>query len=110
MSDNKKHIRSKMQSLHEAGWSIKKISKNLRVSRNTVRLWVRSVEGNVSDAHRSGRPSKLSPGTKRKITALVKDRVGVGVRTVAKRLNFSQDFLDRHKTICANTVRNYVTK
>ena len=40
-------------------------------------------DGDVLDAKRSGRPTKLTPDTKREITKLTKE-TGTGLRTVAR--------------------------
>ena len=70
---NQKHLlRHKIQVLYEQGTSIRAIVKKLKVSRNTVRKWVRKEVRDTLDGKRSGRPTKLSPDTKRKITKLAK--------------------------------------
>ena len=61
-----------------------------------------------TDCRRSGRPTKLSPRTKERNSSLAKDRIAVGIRTVTKKLNFSNDYIERNKKIGATTVRRYV--
>ena len=39
---------------------------------------------------------------------LAKDRIVVRIRTVTKKLNFSNDYIERNKKIGATTVRWYV--
>ena len=75
MSSERKHIRSKIQALAEAGVGIKEIAKRLDVSRNTVRKWVRKEDADISDVERSGRPTKMTPNSKEKIRKMVKDKV-----------------------------------
>ena len=57
---------------------------------------------------RSGRPSKLSPKTKQSMKNLAKEKIGVGIRKVAKTLKFTDDFLRRQKYISVSTVRRFV--
>ena len=102
-------IRHKIQVLHKEGTSIQAIAKKLKISRNTVRKWVRKEEGDTSDGKRSGRPTKLTPDTKRRITKLANE-TGTGLRTVRKKLNFSDSFQARRKTLCLGTIGNFVRK
>ena len=37
---------------------------NLKVARNTVRLWIRKADGNVEDKKRTGRPVRMTPNSK----------------------------------------------
>ena len=45
---------------------------------------------------------------KKRFASLAKDRIAVGIRTVTKKLNFSNDYIERNKKIGATTVRRYV--
>lgn len=86
---------------------MREIARRLKVDRNTVRKWARKEEGDVEDKQRCGRPSKVTPNTKRRIRGLCKDRV-TGIRSVVKKLNFSTEFQNRGKKIGVTTVRRYV--
>ena len=91
-STRREHVRSKIQALSTQGVSYREISRRLGVSTNTVKKWARLEGGTVTDRRRSGRPTKLSPKTKERIVSLAKDRIAVGIRTVTKKLNFSNDY------------------
>ena len=70
---SRQHLRSKIQAIRESGKDIKAIAKELKVDRNTVRLWCRRGDGDVHEKDRSGRPTKMTPETKYKITKLTKE-------------------------------------
>lgn len=108
MSSPRKHIRSKIQALYDAGISIRGIANQLSVSRATVQKWVRKPDGDVADASRSGRPSKMTPNSKERVRRLMQDKIGVGTRRVAKQLNFSADYQERHKTISHSCISGHV--
>ena len=65
MGPKREHIRSQIQALHVSCMSNTKIAQ-LGVDPKTVRLWVITGDGNVSDSKRVGRPTKLTPNTKNK--------------------------------------------
>lgn len=108
MSTDRERLRHKIQVLSGNGESIRCIAQKLNISRNTVRKWVRKTEGDVKDAERSGKPSKFSPRTKRQIREWVKDKPGVGTRTVAKRLNFSERYQAQGKKISHMAISQYL--
>lgn len=60
---------------------IKEISQTLKVDRNTVRKWARKNDGDVMDAQRLGRPTKMTPKTKDRVKNLCKNHV-TGIRSV----------------------------
>ena len=74
---------------------------------DSCKRWVRKDDGDILDAKRSGRPTKLTPDTKREITKLTKE-TGTGLRTVARKLNFSDDFKERGKTVGVTAIGNFV--
>ncbi|KAJ4425975.1 hypothetical protein ANN_27601 [Periplaneta americana] len=80
----REHARSQVQALVKTGKSVRDIARLLKMSPTTVLKWKNQTDGSVSDAKRSGRPSKVSPQTKRKIREWVKDKVGVGTRAALK--------------------------
>ena len=86
-------MRSKIQCLYQSGMLIKEISRTLKVDRNTVRKWSRKNDGDVMDAQRLVRPTKMAPKTKDRVKHLGKNQV-TGIRSVVKKLNFSDDFLN----------------
>lgn len=110
MSSDKQLLRHRIQVLCSQGLSIKEITRQCKVSRNTVRKWARKQEGDVTDAQRPGKPTKFSPRTKDKVRKWVKDKVGVGTRTVAKKLNFSDSYKERGKTISHSAISKYLRK
>ena len=69
---------------------------------------MRKADGDVADASRSGRPSKMTQNSKKRVQKLMQDKIGVGTRRVAKRLNFSADYQDRMKTISHITISRHV--
>lgn len=100
--------RTKTQALFQAGHSISDIARQLEMSRNTVKKWIRKPDDDVQDAKRSGRPSKLSPRAKLKIRNMIMDKVGVGTRTATKKLNFCKDYQEINKIVSRSTVQKYV--
>ncbi|KAJ4434443.1 hypothetical protein ANN_23005 [Periplaneta americana] len=72
----KKYARSQVQAFVKTGKSVRDIARLSKMSPTTVLKWKNQTDGSVSDAKRSGRPSKVSPQTKRKIREWVKDKVG----------------------------------
>lgn len=103
----REHARSQVQALVKTGKSVRDIARLLKMSPTTVLKWKNQTDGSVSDAKRSGRPSKVSPQTKRKIREWVKDKVGVGTRAVAKRLNFSECYYSINKNISHMTISRH---
>ena len=103
----REHLRSKIQCLYQSGMAIKEISRTLKVDRNTVRKWTRKDDGDVTDAKRLGRPTKVTPKTKDRVRHLAMNQV-TGIRTVVKKLNFSEDFQNRNKKVGVTTIRRYV--
>ena len=59
----REHMRSQIQGLHAAGHPISAIATIVKCDRNTVRKWINSPPGAVSDAKRAGRPTKITPNT-----------------------------------------------
>ena len=106
----REHLRSKIQGLHEAGHGISEISRTLGCDRKTVRKWVNSPPGGVSDAKRAGRPTKVTPNTKDKVRKELKDKAGPGLRRVARMLNFSAQYTERNKKISHMTISRHVRK
>ena len=108
----REHVRSKIHTLSTQGISYREISRRLGVSRNTVKKWARLEDGTVTDRRRSDRPTKLSPRTKERIASLAKDRIALGIGKLkllaTKKLNFSNNYIERNKKIGATTVRWYV--
>ncbi|KAJ4426722.1 hypothetical protein ANN_26521, partial [Periplaneta americana] len=70
----REHARSQVQALVKTGKSVRDIARLLKMSPTTVLKWKNQTDGSVSDAKRSGQPSKVSPQTKRKIREWVKDK------------------------------------
>ena len=64
----------------------------------TVVKWSKKEDGSVEDQERSGRPSKMTPRTKRRVTDLMRDKVA-GVRPTTTILNNSPLFVERNKTV-----------
>ncbi|KAJ4431936.1 hypothetical protein ANN_20544, partial [Periplaneta americana] len=62
----REHARSQVQALVKTGKSVCDIARLLKMSPTTVLKWKNQTDGSVSDAKRSGRPSKVLPQTKRK--------------------------------------------
>ncbi|KAJ4447039.1 hypothetical protein ANN_09028 [Periplaneta americana] len=103
----REHARSQVQALVKTGKSVRNIARLLKMSPTTVLKWKNQTDGPVSDSKRSGRPSKVSLQTKRKIREWVKDKVGVGTRAVAKRLNFSECYRSINKNISHMTISRH---
>ncbi|KAJ4425550.1 hypothetical protein ANN_27745 [Periplaneta americana] len=103
----REHARSQVQGLVKTGKSVRDIARLLKMSPTTVSKWKNQTDGSVSDAKRSGRPSKASPQTERKIREWVKDKVGVETRAVAKRLNFSEYYRSINKNISHITISRH---
>jgi len=75
----------------------------LKVDKNKVRKSARKNDGDITDPKRLGRPTKFTLNTKH----LAMNQV-TGRRSVAMKLNFSEDFQARNKKAGVTTVRRYV--
>ena len=102
------HIRSQIRALVKSDFSYREIAKKLRINKTSVQKWAKMKDGIVCDKPRSGRPTKISPKTKQRIRNLTEDQVGVGIRTVSKKLNFSDSHINRGKRIGVTTVSDHV--
>jgi hypothetical protein len=78
----------------------------LNVDERTVKKWA-NCDGHKDKPH-TGRKTKLSPKTKRKIETEMRDVLGASTRKCTKILNSSEDYLSRDKTISRTTVKDYV--
>ena len=106
MASNREVLRKQIQLLAAEKYSIYKISKTLGISYNTAKKWSKSEE---YKHHYNTRPKlKLTPNTKRKISGIMKNKIGSSLRSVCKTLNMSTNYKIRHKTISPNTIKNYL--
>ena len=101
------HVRSKIQFLYQSGMTIKEISRTLKVDRNTVRKLAKKYEGDIADAKRLHRQTKMTPNTKDRVRSLVMNQVR-GIRSVVKKLNFSEEFKLRNMKFSVASVRRYI--
>ncbi|KAJ4435047.1 hypothetical protein ANN_23620 [Periplaneta americana] len=83
------HARSQVQALVKTGKSVRDIARLLKMSPTTVLKWKNQTDGSVSDAKRSGRPSKVSPQTKKK-------NKGVGEGQVNEKKTVNGDYYCTH--------------
>jgi len=98
--------RKQIQLLARQGFLTIDIMNELNVSRDTVKKWADTQEYRH---HYNTKPKrKLSPNTRRRITGLMKGRVGASVRKCANRLNQNKEYKNRKKTISYQTVQNYL--
>jgi hypothetical protein len=84
--------------------AIKEISRTLKVDMNTVRKWARKDDSDIADAKRLGQPTKITPKTKDSVKHLAMNQV-TRIRSVVKKLNFSEDFQAQNKKASVTTVR-----
>ena len=61
------------------------------------------VNGDIADAKRLGRPTKITK-TKERVGHLAINQK-MGIRSAVKKLNFSEDFQARNKKVGVTTVR-----
>lgn len=104
------HKRSQIQGLYTIGLSIRQLSRELGVGRNTVRRWIRRNEGDVKDIKRTGRPRKLTVPAKNLIRETMKDKVSCGVRKMAKILNNQQQSINDQITVSQMTVSRHLRR
>ena len=75
----REHMRSQIQRLHAAGHPISAIATMVKCDRKTVRKWINSPPGAVSDAKRAGCPTKITPNTQNKCRHKFKDKISPGL-------------------------------
>ena len=110
MVKSREHVRSQIQGLYTAGHSISRIATVLKCDRKTVRKWINALPGQVQDARRKGRPTKMSPNTKDKVRREFKDKVSPGLRRVSRALNLSPGYVERGKTISHMTLSRHLRR
>lgn len=98
--------RFQIQVLFNNGFKVNEIAQELDVSRSTVYKWAK--KDSIRDEPRTGRPTKLTPTTKKRIDEEMKDKLGTSARECARVLNFGSDYKARKKKISATTVVNYL--
>jgi transposase len=100
-------MRTGIQLLAQYGFRTPAIAQALNISQKVTRYW--KDRDTTEDAPRSGRPVvALTPRTKALITDMCKDKWNASPRLIAKKLNFSNEFIARGMSIGATTVRRFV--
>ena len=77
----------------------------MKVDRNTVRKWARNDNGDIAVATKLGRQTKITPKTRVRYLAMNKV---TGIRSLVKKLHFSENFRGRNKKVGVTTVRRNV--
>jgi len=98
--------RQNIQLLVSQGMGISEVARVLKCDYKTAKKW--STREDCHHNHNTKPMKKLSPNTKRRITYLMKDKIGSSVRKCTKTLNNSEDFKSRNKTISKTCVQSYV--
>ena len=106
----REQVRSQIQGLSAAGHSISRIATILKCDRKTVRKWINVLPGQVQDAKRKGRPTKMSPNAKDKVRREFKDKVSPGLRRVSRALNLSPGYVERGKRISHMTLSRHLRR
>ena len=101
-----KEKRHYIQALYKAGHSAKEISKCVGVSRNTVKRW--RNRKSIENKKGSGRPTKLSRYDKKQIYNILYQNYDASIRKTAKIINSESRNKRKNKTICPNTIQNYI--
>ena len=106
MVSKRELVRIQIQTLRRQGWTVREVSRKLRVAEGTVQKWTnrKTYKHHFNTKH----VPKLSPNTKKKITSRMKDKVGASVRRCAKELNMSLDYKNRSKTISKSSIHSYI--
>lgn len=99
-------LRIQIQTLAKSGRTTKQTMEITKASKTMINKW-KGID-NFSDSRRSGRPSKLTPKTKKAILRVMKDKKGAFTRKCVKKLNYGDDFKKRSKTISRRTVERHL--
>lgn len=103
---NREHVRVQIQTLHSEGISEREIASKLKIAKSTVQRWKHQLT--VLDKKIPGRPTKMSPITKRMIKHRLHQKTGSSLRLCAKELNESKRFKLKPKKLSYKTVHNFV--
>lgn len=98
--------RSKIQELFNNKVKKSEIAKIVAVSRSTVDRWINRQS--ILREKSSGRPSKITLSDKKKVEEIMRDKVGVGTRRVAKCLNAEFEAAGSPKTLSRSSILRYV--
>ena len=105
-SSHRERMRSQALILNSEGYSIDSLSDLYNVQRETVRSWLNrwellKINGGISDAPKSGRPSIFKSDEKKKIIEKAKDQ---GIQRIK---HFKSDICDFFKKNCScSTIKN----
>jgi transposase-like protein len=98
--------RKQIQLLCDQGLPDSEVAKQVGVDHKTVKKWKNTND--FKHKYNTIQKKKLTPNTKRRISGLMMNRTGASLRKCSKRLNFSNDYKSRNKTISHTAVQNYL--
>ena len=98
--------RKQIHLLNARGMSVAAMAKVVGVDYKVAKKW--SNCDTIKHHYNTVQRKKLTPNTKRKITIELKDKVGASVRKCVRKLNMSDVYKNRNKTISRKAVQNYL--
>ena len=98
--------RKEIQLLCDQGLPICEVAKKLGVDYKTAKKW--STTNTFKHNYNTNQKKKVTPNTKRRISNEMKDNSGASIRKCVRKLNMSEDYQNRNKTISKTSVQNYV--
>ncbi|XP_065639534.1 uncharacterized protein LOC124815999 [Hydra vulgaris] len=108
-SNSTASLKKRIAELGKLGKSKAEVAAAIGCSEKSVqRYWRKPVNTNFNEKKRCGRPTVLSPASKKLITSEMKDKWGSSTRSCAKKLNFSERYITRKKQISRSTVQRFV--
>ena len=111
MSDQKVYSerelkRQNIQLLCDQGLSFSEVAKQLKVDYKTAKKW--STTDTIRHKYNTIHKKKVTPNTKRRISNQMKEVLGASVRKCVKKLNMSESYQNRKKTISKTSVQKYI--
>ena len=102
------HNRVRIQALYNTGMNISQLSRDFKVTRNTIKKWINRSKNMVSDENRSGRPPKVS----RRLSRTLKREIQQdnSLRRLAMNHSLSHETIRRHLVDCPNPLFPYKVK
>lgn len=98
--------RKQIQLLFGQGFSVPEVAVKLNVDYKTAKKW--STSDDYKHKYNTNQKKKLTPNTKRRISNEMKDISDSSLRKCVKRLNMSENYKNRNKSISKTCVQSYV--
>jgi transposase len=103
---SKETKRIEIQALARHGVPTSEIAKQLQVNYRTAKKWSQRMDHKHN--YNTIQEKKLTPNTKRRISAEMKEKIGSSLRKCSKKLNLSENYKMRNKTISYSSVNKYL--